>query len=173
MQDKKIEHISLWNEPYCVTVLLAQSLKEKTNDECFEVPDPGFMLPDGRFIPAGNIVGLNPSVMGFDRNVYGPDADTFRPERWLQRYSEGYEEFADRLRKMDELNTFMWGGGNRKCLGRFLAMTSLYKVTAMIFSRYHILLENPTKEWELRRHWMVYNDRIKVKITRRNVSIKE
>lgn len=102
------------------------------------MPDPGFPLPDGRFIPAGIIVGLNLSVMRFDRSVYGPDADIFRPERWLQCHSEGPEAYARQLRKMDELNTFVWGGGNRTCLGRFLAMTILYKVTAMLFSRCHI-----------------------------------
>ena len=108
-----------------------------------------------------------------DRNVYGPDADAFRPERWLRRYGEDAEAYAERLRKMDELNTFVWGGGNRTCLGRFLATTSLYKVTAILFSRYDISLEDPTKEWVLRRHWMVYNDKIKVKIGRRNVPVKQ
>jgi len=140
---------------------------------CRAVPEPGFTLPDGRFIPAGKTVGLNPSVMTRDRNVYGPDADIFRPERWLWRYGEEAATHAERLRKMDELNTFVWGGGNRTCLGRFLATTSLYKVTAMMFSRYDISLEDPTEEWVLRRHWMVYNDKIKVKIVRRNVPVKD
>lgn len=102
-----------------------------------------------------------------DRNVYGPDADTFRPERWLPRYSEKPQQYAERVRKMDELNTFVWGGGNRTCLGRFLATTSLYKVTAMLVGRYDFELEDPTKEWVLRRHWMVYNDKIRVRISRR------
>lgn len=139
----------------------------KTSNTSIIVPEPGFTLPDGRFIPAGNIVGLNPSVMTRDRNVYGPDADTFRPERWLPRYSEKPQQYAERVRKMDELNTFVWGGGNRTCLGRFLATTSLYKVTAMLVGRYDFELEDPTKEWVLRRHWMVYNDKIRVRISRR------
>lgn len=108
-----------------------------------------------------------------DRNVYGPDADVFRPERWLQRYGEDAETYAERLRKMDELNTFAWGGGNRTCLGRFLATKSLYKITSMLFSRYDISLEDPTKEWALRRHWMVYNDKIKDRISRKNLPGQE
>lgn len=135
------------------------------------VPEPGLTLPDGRFIPAGVNVGLNPSVMTRDRNIYGPDADVFRPERWLPRYAEGEPEYAARLRRMDELNTFVWGGGNRTCLGRFLATTSLFKVTAMLFRRYDIELEEPAHEWELRRHWMVYNDKIRVRIARRSVPV--
>jgi cytochrome P450 len=147
--------------------------KEKVNNERFEVPDPGFMLSDGRFIPAGQIVGLNPSVVMLDRNTFGSDADIFRPERWMQRYNETSKVYKHRLRKMNELSTFVWGGGNRSCLGRFLATTSLYKVTATLFSRYDLSLEDPTREWELRSHWMVYNDNFKVQIARKNVSMKE
>lgn len=110
--------------------------------------------------------------MTLDRNVYGLDADIFRPERWLQRSSENAEGYADRLQRMDKVNTFVWGGGNRTCLGRFLATTSLYKITATLFSRYDLSLEDPTREWELRRHWMVYNDKIKVKVARRNIDWK-
>ena len=131
------------------------------------------MLPDGRFIPAGQIVGLNPSLMMRDRNIFGSDADIFRPERWTQRYNESAEVHKDRLRKMNELSTFVWGGGNRSCLGRFLATTSLYKVTATLFSRYDLSLEDPTREWEIRSHWMVYNDKIKVHLARKDVSMKE
>ena len=108
-----------------------------------------------------------------DRNIYGPDADTFRPERWLLRYSEKPQQYAERVRKMDELNTFVWGGGNRTCLGRFLATTSLYKVTAMLVGRYDFELEDPTKEWVLRRHWMVYNDKIRVRISRREKPVDD
>jgi cytochrome P450 len=135
--------------------------------QLYKVPEPGLTLPDGRFIPAGVIVGINPSVVTKDRTVYGPDADGFHPERWLRRYGEPYDAYTSRLQRMDELNTFVWGGGNRTCLGRFLATTSLYKVTAMLVSRYDISFEDPKEEWVLRKHWMVYNDKIKVKIQRR------
>lgn len=74
---------------------------------------------------------------------------------------------------MDELNTFVWGGGNRTCLGRFLATTSLYKVTAMLVERYDFELEDPTQEWVLRRHWMVYNDKIRVRISRREKPVDD
>ncbi len=37
----------------------------------------------------------------------------------------------------------------------------------MLVGRYDFELEDPTKEWVLRRHWMVYNDKIRVRISRR------
>ncbi|KAK7711179.1 hypothetical protein SLS63_012720 [Diaporthe eres] len=159
--------------PYLDAVIKEGLRMHPTVGLCLErvVPEPGLTLPDGRFLPAGVNVGLNPSVMTRDRNVYGPDADVFRPERWLPRYAEGGLEYAARLRRMDELNTFVWGGGNRTCLGRFLATTSLFKVTAMLFRRYDVELEEPAHEWELRRHWMVYNDKIRVRIARRSVPV--
>ncbi|KAK3689587.1 cytochrome P450 [Podospora appendiculata] len=136
---------------------------------CLErvVPSPGLELPDGRFIPAGTTVGMNPWVVTRDRQVYGPDADVFRPDRWLRRDGERADGFAERLRRMDELNTFVWGGGNRTCLGRFLATTSLYKVTAALVGRYDFALEDPAKEWTVRRHWLVENRDIKVRIVKR------
>ncbi|KAK3317824.1 cytochrome P450 [Cercophora scortea] len=138
---------------------------------CLErvVPSPGLELPDGRFIPAGTTVGVNPSVVTRDRQAYGPDADEFRPDRWLRRDGEDAEGFVARLRRMDELNTFVWGGGNRTCLGRFLATTILYKATAALVGRYDFVLEDPAKEWTVRRHWLVENEDIKVRIAQRAV----
>lgn len=157
--------------PYLEAVIKEGLRMHPTVGLCLErvVPEPGLTLPDGRFLRAGTTVGLNPSVMTRNRDVYGPDADLFRPERWLPRdiAAEAPEIYAERVRKMDELNTFVWGGGNRTCLGRFLATTSLYKVTAMLITRYDIALEDPSKEWELRRHWMVYNDKIRVRLALR------
>lgn len=90
------------------------------------MPEPGLTFPDGRFLSAGTMIGLNPSVMRRDRDVYGPDADVFRPKRWLPKpfAAEGPEINKERVRQMDELNSFVWGGGNRTCLGRFLATMS-------------------------------------------------
>jgi hypothetical protein len=47
------------------------------------VPKEGATL-DGVFFPAGTIVGINPWVVALDKNVYGQDAEEFRPERWLE-----------------------------------------------------------------------------------------
>lgn len=48
----------------------------------------------GTALPAGTIVGMNAWVVHRDPEVFGPDADAWRPERWL----EGDEA---RIKRMD------------------------------------------------------------------------
>lgn len=37
----------------------------------------------GQFIPRGYRVGLNPAVVHYVKEIYGDDAESSRPERWL------------------------------------------------------------------------------------------
>ncbi|KAL9021012.1 MAG: hypothetical protein Q9185_001768 [Variospora sp. 1 TL-2023] len=46
------------------------------------VPEGGLTIAHQLF-PAGTIVGMNAFVAHANRDVFGPDADDFRPERWL------------------------------------------------------------------------------------------
>lgn len=39
-------------------------------------------------LPAGTVVGVNPAVVHYDTDIYGPDAANFRPERWLESSEE-------------------------------------------------------------------------------------
>lgn len=70
------------------------------------VPEGGFTLPDGRYIPAGTKVGINPAVTNKDREVFGADADHFNPDRWLTGETA-------RLRRMKDTADFTFGGGSR------------------------------------------------------------
>ena len=51
------------------------------------VPSGGVNIGD-IVLPEGTILGANPWVMGRDRDVYCSDADSFRPERWLEASEE-------------------------------------------------------------------------------------
>lgn len=46
------------------------------------VPKGGAEI-DGKWYPAGTVVGVNAWVVHHDKEVFGQDADVFRPERWL------------------------------------------------------------------------------------------
>ena len=45
-------------------------------------PKGGVML-HGKFIPEGTVIGVNCWVVNRDKSIFGQDADTFRPERWI------------------------------------------------------------------------------------------
>lgn len=53
------------------------------------VPAQGFRRPDGRFIPAGTVVGMIASIVHRDKTVFGEVVDDFRPERWLPKEAGG------------------------------------------------------------------------------------
>lgn len=102
------------------------------------VPSGGFALPDGRYIPAGTHVGINPAVTNRDPSVFGADAGSFNPDRWLQRDGEGEGEFEGRLRKMKDVADLTWGGGTRVCMGRAFAQLELYKLFATLYSMFDV-----------------------------------
>lgn len=47
-----------------------------------EVPKEGATI-SGTFIPGGTTVGINSWVMHANKQVFGEDAESFRPERWF------------------------------------------------------------------------------------------
>lgn len=46
------------------------------------VPKGGVRV-SGKHLPEGTIVGMNAAVIHRNKEIFGEDADTFRPERWM------------------------------------------------------------------------------------------
>ena len=101
------------------------------------VPATGLTLSDGSILPPGTIVGVNPWVVHYKESVFGAKPDEFRPERWLQGASESPAAFEAKIKKMKEAD-LSFGGGNRLCLGRPLALVEVYKVVATLFTKYNV-----------------------------------
>jgi cytochrome P450 len=59
------------------------------------------------FIPAGYRVGVNAAVIHYNKNIFGDDADQFKPARWL----EGDQKRMDKY-------MMHFGGGTRTCIGK-------------------------------------------------------
>lgn len=85
-----------------------------------EVPSTGDVL-EGRFVPGGTKIAVAAWAMQRATDVYGPDADLFRPERWL----EATPEKAREMNRMLDLN---FGYGRFGCLGKTIAYVELNKV---------------------------------------------
>jgi cytochrome P450 len=102
------------------------------------VPEGGFTLPDGRYLPAGTKAGINPFVTNRDFGVFGDDADDFNPNRWLQGKDESSVHFEARSRRMKDTVDFVFGGGGRICMGRYLAMLEIKKLIATLYSTFDV-----------------------------------
>jgi cytochrome P450 len=127
------------------------------------VPASGLTLPDSTILPPGTIVGVNPWVMHYKESIFGSRPEEFRPERWLRGEGESGEVYEARLRGMKEAD-MVFGGGNRMCLGRPLALVETYKLVATVFEKFDVELEDPAKEWDLHKQWFVWPHDIKVRM---------
>jgi cytochrome P450 len=68
----------------------------------------------GELIPAGTPVGISPIAQNRDKDIWGPDANEFRPERWLQDEA--------RTKYLDTSSMTFGGNGPRMCIGRNIAL---------------------------------------------------
>lgn len=84
-------------------------------------PPPGGDTLCGIFIPEGTRVGYCAWPIFRSKEVFGADADFFRPERWL----EAKDEVLDRMEKNMEI---LFAPGKWSCLGRNMALLELNKV---------------------------------------------
>ncbi|EKM51452.1 uncharacterized protein PHACADRAFT_152212 [Phanerochaete carnosa HHB-10118-sp] len=90
---------------------------------------------EGVVLPANTTLALwNPQVHRCP-NVWGADADTFRPERWMSTQGEGNEKAAL------PGSYFPFSYGPRKCMGEGLAMLEMSLTLATLFKRYDLELE--------------------------------
>ncbi|CCD45927.1 similar to cytochrome P450 [Botrytis cinerea T4] len=131
------------------------------------VPNSGFTLPDGRYIPGGTTVGISPAVSNRDAKTFGSDVDAFNPDRWLQMKGESLEDFEIRHKQMVTTVNFTFGGGNRVCMGKYLVQLELWKTMATLYSIFDIKLENPNHTWKIHNAVFVYQWDIPMKISRR------
>ncbi|CAG8982895.1 hypothetical protein HYALB_00002912 [Hymenoscyphus albidus] len=92
------------------------------------------------FIPGGTQIGY--CAWGVHRNpdVFGEDADAFRPERWLE--SDG-----EKLANMKKTIELIFGYGKYQCLGRNISWMELNKIFFELLRRFEWCIVDPTKPW--------------------------
>ncbi|KAI1858528.1 uncharacterized protein JN550_012575 [Neoarthrinium moseri] len=118
----------------------------------------------GYKIPAGVSVDLAYKPALRTKEIFGEDADFFRPERWLEA---GETERT----QMDETYRFVFGGPSRwECLGKGVALMQMHKVVFELFRLFNFTLVNPATPWKAAntRVWTV-NDFF-VQITKRDLA---
>ncbi|QKX52975.1 uncharacterized protein TRUGW13939_00046 [Talaromyces rugulosus] len=85
-------------------------------------------------IPAGTPVGMSIHQVMHDEK-YFPDADVFKPERWLEKREDGVQL---------ERYYVPFGRGTRMCVGQHFAQAEIYLAMAAIFRRFDLQLFDTT-----------------------------
>ncbi|KAH8891802.1 cytochrome P450 [Thozetella sp. PMI_491] len=107
----------------------------------FKVVPPGGDTINGYFVPGGTAIGHNSAALTHKESVFGPDADVFRPERFL-------ECSADERREMIRALDMTFGGGRWMCAGKSVALYELNKIYFELFRAFDFQLLNPTSACE-------------------------
>lgn len=127
------------------------------------VPKEGLTLQhdDGThtFLPAGTVVGINPWVFHRSPRVFGADAESWNPSRWLSE--------QEKQTKSMEHSLLAFGAGKRSCLGKNIAMLELHKLVPALFLKFSIELADPGKEWEVSNAWVLNQTGLNVRLALR------
>lgn len=84
----------------------------------------------GERLPGGTVVGMSAWVTHRDLETFGADADSWRPERWIDP-----DEHTTR-RMENALLTF--GAGNRSCIGKHISYLEVFKMVPSLLRRFDV-----------------------------------
>jgi len=104
-------------------------------------PGPGLTI-NGHHFPQGTVLSVPAYTIHHSKEIWGPDADTFRPERW------------EKVTEKQKAAFIPFSYGPRACVGRNVAEMELALIVSTIFKRYEFELrqgEMETREGFLRK----------------------
>lgn len=134
------------------------------------VTNSGLRLSNGKHLPSGTLVSMNPWVIHRNKEIFGADAEQFNPSRWLRdsKY-ESPEVYQARLAAMKRVD-LVFGGGPRTCLGKNISLLEIYKVIPTLFLKFDVRLVNPDKDWKIFNGWFVRQTDMNVYLTVRKTA---
>jgi cytochrome P450 len=100
--------------------------------------------PDGLspiFIPKGDVVAWNVYAMHRRKDFYGPDADDFKPERWLDDPVSGKKGLRPSWYYLP------FNGGPRVCLGQQFALTEASYATVRLCQAFSGIESRDEEPW--------------------------
>ncbi|KAL2880404.1 hypothetical protein SGCOL_004121 [Colletotrichum sp. CLE4] len=99
----------------------------------------GLQLPNGMFVPGRINIGCPASQINRDQQVFGHDADVYKPERWMRGQDESHDDYLNR-RSVMEKTELTFGQGSRTCIGKNVFALEVYKVVATLVSLFKVRL---------------------------------
>jgi hypothetical protein len=101
----------------------------------------------GKAIPEDTVIGMNAWVVHRNKDVFGQDADQWKPERWFGIDAE--------QKKLMESCLLTFGAGHRTCLGKHISLLEIYKLVPTLLMQYDFEFTNPEKPWKVLNRWFV------------------
>ncbi|KAJ5132235.1 hypothetical protein N7448_006393 [Penicillium atrosanguineum] len=92
----------------------------------------------GRLVPAGTYIAIVPRAINRAHHLWGPDAEQFVPERWIDRSKPEAPKFNATGGASSPICMLSFLYGPRSCVGRSLALAEIRRVTARIVESFHI-----------------------------------
>lgn len=89
----------------------------------FKMVPPGGDMINGRFVPGGTQIGVSHLSFLHSDEVFGPDAQVFRPERWLDP-----ETAPEHMSRMNNALDMIFHSGKYQCLGKSVALMEFNKI---------------------------------------------
>ncbi|KAI9796318.1 MAG: hypothetical protein M1833_006403 [Piccolia ochrophora] len=129
-------------------------LKEKV------VPPAGEYM-EGKFIPGGTCIGIDMWGMLRKKDVFGEDADLFRPERWTETTD------PEQLHRMERIQEFAFGHGKWQCLGKTIALIEMTKCIAELMQRFDFAITDPKHPITYRHSGVMVQSNFYVRVSER------
>ncbi|GME57771.1 hypothetical protein GTA08_BOTSDO13424 [Neofusicoccum parvum] len=122
-----------------------------------EAPKGGAEIA-GTFFPEGSVLGMNAWVMHANKDVFGDDAEEYRPERWLVSKEE--------IGRMDR-SILTWGLGSRTCIGKNIALMEISILIPELVRSFDFRLVRPDAELETQNVFFVKQKNLWVNVSER------
>ncbi|KAK6834040.1 cytochrome P450 [Apiospora arundinis] len=127
-----------------------------------EVPKGGDTFK-GVFLPGGTRVAHSIWAVTRNQEIFGEDAQMFRPERWLEQEQTDPEKRVQMMRAAE----LVFGYGRWQCSGRAIALIELNKIFVQIMRNFDLESVNPSKPWVAVNHNVWLQSEMWVKLTER------
>ncbi|KAK9897658.1 cytochrome P450 [Cystobasidium minutum MCA 4210] len=113
------------------------TIREATQDEILPLSEPikgkdGQMISEV-FVPAGCTVAIDITVVNLHKEIFGDDAEVFRPERWLENEGE-LHKLPRAFCAWTPILSFL--GGPRGCIGYRFAVMEIKAITSVLVNKF-------------------------------------
>ncbi|KAF2646987.1 cytochrome P450, partial [Lophiostoma macrostomum CBS 122681] len=121
------------------------------------VPKGGSMIA-GKYFPEGSVVGVNTWVAHYSTAVFGDDAASFRPERWL--------ESEERAKEMSK-SWLSFGSGSRTCIGKNISLLEISLLIPELVRNFDFELVDKQAPLESENIWFVRQKNVNCRVSMR------